>query len=149
MSHDIAIDRVITALPDQVFATFTDPAGQREFYGKDDSGWIVESTCDLRVGGLWSVTFGPSRHALYRHDHAFLAVDPPHRLLMTTTETRVDGSSFDATTEFTFAPHPRGTRMTLRQTGFPTQALRDEHTIGVPHAFDRLERALGLDPEGF
>jgi hypothetical protein len=32
--------------------------------------------------------------------------------------------------------------MTMVQTGFPTQELRDEHRRGVPNAFDRLERAL-------
>ena len=69
----------------------------------------------------------------------------PHRILMTTTELRPDGSSFETTTEFTFEPHAGGTRMTMVQTGFPTRALRDEHTIGVPHAFDRIERKLDHD----
>jgi hypothetical protein len=35
--------------------------------------------------------------------------------------------------------------MTMVQAGFPTTELRDEHTIGVPHAFDRLERSLDDD----
>jgi hypothetical protein len=26
--------------------------------------------------------------------------------------------------------------------GFPSEGLRDEHTVGLPNAFDRLERAL-------
>ena len=33
--------------------------------------------------------------------------------------------------------------MTMSQTGFPSEPLRDEHTRGVPNAFDRLERMLG------
>ena len=32
--------------------------------------------------------------------------------------------------------------MTMTQSGFPTDALRDEHLVGVPHAFARLQRAL-------
>jgi hypothetical protein len=32
------------------------------------------------------------------------------------------------------------------QTGFPSEGLRDEHTIGLPNAFDRLERTLE-DPQ--
>ena len=36
--------------------------------------------------------------------------------------------------------------MTMVQAGFPTEGLRDEHTIGVPHAFDRFERALDVIP---
>jgi hypothetical protein len=32
--------------------------------------------------------------------------------------------------------------MTMVQWGFASDELRDEHGRGVPHAFDRLERAL-------
>jgi uncharacterized protein YndB with AHSA1/START domain len=49
MSDDVRFARVIDAGPEKVFDTFTQP------------GWIVESACDLRVGGVWAVTFGPSR----------------------------------------------------------------------------------------
>ena len=28
--------------------------------------------------------------------------------------------------------------MTMHHAGFPTDTLRDEHRIGLPHAFDRL-----------
>jgi uncharacterized protein YndB with AHSA1/START domain len=142
VSLDLRFERVIAAPPERVFAAFTSPEGQREFYGKDTPGWIVESTCDLRVGGVWSVAFGPSHAELYHHRHEFTAIEPPHSLAMTTTETRLDGSSFDVATEFAFEPDTGGTRMTMVQTGFPTLELRDEHTIGVPHGFDRLERSL-------
>jgi hypothetical protein len=32
--------------------------------------------------------------------------------------------------------------MTMIQSDFPSDDLRDEHGRGLPHAFDRLERAL-------
>ncbi len=32
--------------------------------------------------------------------------------------------------------------MTMTQSGFPTDELRDEHAVGVPTAFDNLERVL-------
>jgi uncharacterized protein YndB with AHSA1/START domain len=145
VSFDLRFERLIAAPPERVFAAFTAPEGQREFYGKDTPGWIVESDCDLRVGGIWSIVFGPSRAQLYHHRHEFRAIEPPRRILMTTTETRLDGSSFSVSTEFAFEPHAGGTRMTMFQTGFPTSELRDEHTIGVPHGFDRLERSLDHD----
>lgn len=142
MSLELRFERVIAALPERVFAAFTDPEGQREFYGKDTPGWVVESACDLRVGGVWSIAFGPSRGELYRHRHEFQVIEPPRRILMTTTETRLDGSNFETSSEFTFASHAQGTLMTMTQTGFQTAELRDEHTVGVPHAFDRLEDVL-------
>ena len=72
----------------------------------------------------------------------FEAIERPRRLLLATTETRLDGSRFAFSTEFTFAPRDGATLMTMVQWGFPSDELREEHGRGVPHAFDRLERAL-------
>jgi uncharacterized protein YndB with AHSA1/START domain len=142
VSRDLRFERVIAARPEQVFDAFTSPAGQREFYGKDDPGWIVESRCDVRVGGVWAIAFGPSPGELYRHRHVFEEIDRPHRIRLTTTETRLDGSSFVTSLAFTFEARGEATLMTMIQAGFPTEALRDEHLVGLPNAFARLERAV-------
>lgn len=148
MSLDLRFERLIAATPERVFDAFTEPAGQREFYGQDAAGWIVDSRCDLRVGGVWSVAFGPSRDELYHHHHVFEVVDRPRRILITSTETRLDGSSFETTLEFTFEARDGATLMTMVQAGFPSQELRDEHTVGLPNAFNRLERALNDHERG-
>ena len=67
MSRDVEFARLIDATPEVVFDAFTDPEGQQAFYGQDDTGWIVESHCDLRIGGVWTVAFGPSPRELFRH----------------------------------------------------------------------------------
>jgi uncharacterized protein YndB with AHSA1/START domain len=77
----------------------------------------------------------------------FKAIERPHRLLLATTETRLDGSQLAFNTEFTFTPQHGATLMTMIQWGFPSEELRAEHGRGLPHAFDRLERALHA-PEG-
>jgi uncharacterized protein YndB with AHSA1/START domain len=141
MIDELRFERVIDAPPVVVFETFTTPGGQEAFYGQDDPSWIVESTCELRVGGVWAVTFGPAHHHLYRHRHRFQAIDRPRRLVLATTELRPDGSRLDFTTEFTFAEHGGRTLMTMTQTGFPTTELREEHGRGLPNAFDRLARS--------
>jgi uncharacterized protein YndB with AHSA1/START domain len=137
---DLEFERVIDAPPAVVFDAFTSPGGQEAFYGQDDPGWIVESVCDLRVGGVWAVTFGPARTQLYRHRHLFQVIDSPRRLVLATTEFRVDGSTVNFTTEFTFADHDGRTLMTMIQTGFPVAELREEHARGLPNAFSQLER---------
>jgi len=142
MTHDLRFGRVIDAPPEEVFDAFTRPDGQLAFYGQDDPGWIVESECDLRVGGLWTVMFGPSRSRLYRHEHVFQAVERPRRLVLATTETRLDGSSFEVELEFTFEDHDGKTLMTMVQRGFPNVELRDEHERGLPTAFTRLQRIV-------
>jgi uncharacterized protein YndB with AHSA1/START domain len=96
MTHDLRFARLIGAPPERVFDAFTTAGGQVAFYGQDDPGWIVQSSCDLRVGGVWNVEFGP-----------------------------------------------HGTISTAAGTwAFPTVELRDEHRVGLPNAFARLERAV-------
>jgi uncharacterized protein YndB with AHSA1/START domain len=60
VSRELRYERLIQASPARVFDLFTSPAGQREFYGNDAPGWVVDSRCELRVGGTWEIAFGPS-----------------------------------------------------------------------------------------
>jgi uncharacterized protein YndB with AHSA1/START domain len=142
MTHELRLERLIDAPPDVVFEAFTTHGGQVAFYGTDDPGWIVESQCDLRVGGLWTVTFGPSPNRLYHHRNVFEVIDRPRRLVLATTEFHPDRPTFDYSVEFTFEEQDGQTLMTITQSGFPTAELRDEHGRGVPNAVARLERAI-------
>lgn len=142
MTEPLRIERVIDAPPDVVFETFLTDDGQAAFYGQDDPDWVLESDCDLRVGGVWTITFGPARNHLYRHRHIFKEIDRPRRLVLATTESRPDGSSFNFTIEFAFEPRDGRTLMTVTQSGLPTEELREEHGRGLPNAFARLERAI-------
>ena len=58
MTHDLRVERVYDAAPELVFGAFTDPGAQQEMYA-DEPDWIVRSECDLRVGGRWTIEFGP------------------------------------------------------------------------------------------
>jgi uncharacterized protein YndB with AHSA1/START domain len=140
MSEDATFARVIDAPPVAVFAAFTGQGGQEAFYS--EPGWFVESECDLRVGGVWAVTFGPSRDELFRHEHVFRVIDRPHRLLLDTTESRPDGGVLRYETEFIFEERDGRTLTTMIHRGLPTAELRDEHRAGVPPAFTRLEQAI-------
>jgi uncharacterized protein YndB with AHSA1/START domain len=142
MSADVRFAREIDATTEKVFDAFTHQGGQEAFYGTDDPGWIVESECDLRVGGVWTVTFGHSPDELHRHDHIFRVIDRPSRLVVDTTETRTDGSSIEFETEFTFEGRDGKTLMTMIQRGLPTAELREEHRAGLLNAFARLERVI-------
>ena len=142
MSLDVEVARLIDATPKEVFDAFTTSEGQDAFYGQDDPGWIVRSECDLRVGGVWTVDFGPSPRELYRHRHVFEAIERPHRLLLTCTETRLDGTTLLISVELTFEARGEKTLMTMTQRGIPTARLREEHARGVPNAIARLERVV-------
>jgi hypothetical protein len=62
--------------------------------------------------------------------------------VLSTTESRPNGSSLDFTIEFTFGNQDGRTLITIIQSGLPTAELRDEHARGAPTGFARLERAI-------
>lgn len=109
MTGPLRFERLIKASPAVVFDAFTSPGGPEAFYKQGEPGWIVESVVDLRVGGAWTIDFGPDRAHLYRHRHTFLGIVVGKRLLLSTTEFRVDGT----TLEFTFTDHHGRTLMTM------------------------------------
>jgi uncharacterized protein YndB with AHSA1/START domain len=140
MSEDVRVARLIDARPEMVFDAFTGQDGQEAFYS--ESGWSVESQCDLRLGGLWTVTFWASRDELFRHDHIFRVIDRPSRIVVDTTESRPDGSVVEFEIEFIFEPRDDQTLMTMIQRRLPTTELRDEHRAGAPGGIARLARAI-------
>jgi uncharacterized protein YndB with AHSA1/START domain len=142
VTDELRYERIVEAPPDVVFDAFTSAGGQIAFYGQDDPGWIVRSESEVRIGGVWTVAFGRSPERLYRHLHVFEVIDRPRRLLLSTTETRLDGSTLRFETELGFEECAEGTLLTMIQRGIPTDELRAEHARGVPNAFDRLERYI-------
>ena len=62
---------------------------------------------------------------LYHHRHVFKAIERPRRILMTTTETRLDGSRFVTSMPSSRSKPATGHADDHDQAGFPTDALRD------------------------
>lgn len=141
MSHDLRLERIFDAAPEVVFDAFLDPGAQRALlaYGPD---WIVESKVDLRVGGTWTLVWGPSRDKLFREVAVFSEVDRPRRLAYAVTATFADGRTLDTEIEITFEGKDGQTNMTLVQTGFPSAAVRDDFKGDWPHFLKRLEHVV-------
>jgi uncharacterized protein YndB with AHSA1/START domain len=141
VSHALRVEHWFDAAPEEVFDAYTDPDAQREWY-QDQPGWIVEAECDLRVGGRWTVAFGPPGSDPYRETNVFEQIDRPWRLVYTSTVTMPDGSSFDTGMEVILEELGGRTRMTIHHTGFPSAEVRDDHLGGWPGFLDRLERVV-------
>jgi uncharacterized protein YndB with AHSA1/START domain len=142
VSYQLTVERVIEAPAEAVFDAFTDAGAQRVWMrAAGDPDAILETRCDLRVGGEWVAAWGPSRDELYRETNVFQVVDRPRRLVMATTSSTPDGFSLDTTTEVTFEERDGKTRMTVVQRGFPTGELRDYFAgTAWPGALDALDR---------
>ena len=141
MSSELRLERVYDAAAEVVFDAFTDPEAQQELYA-DAPDWIVESECDLRVGGRWSIVFGPPGETPARETNLFQVVDRPRRLDYASTMTLPDGSSVDTHMQVTFEEEDGRTRMTIIQRGFPTLKLRDDFAGGWPSILDGLGRVV-------
>ena len=141
MSHDLRLERTYDAAQEVVFDAFTDPEAQQELYA-DAPDWIVEATCDLRVGGRWTIAFGPAGSTPARETNVFQVVDRPRRLVYASTMAMPDGSNIDTSMEVTFEEEAGRTRLTIVQRGFPTPERREEFAGGWSSILDRLLRVV-------
>jgi uncharacterized protein YndB with AHSA1/START domain len=125
MSHQLTVQRLIDATPEEAFAAYTDRAAVNEWMTLFDPGMIVETEIDLRVGGLWVSAWGFSTDEMFRETQTFVVIDRPHRLVTRSTGSSPDGLSVDTEIEITFEGQDGKTLMTVVQTGFPDEATRD------------------------
>ena len=139
MSYELRVERLIDARPEEVFDAYTDPEAQKIWYSVMDEGIIVENEVDLRVGGKWVSAWGFSPDEMFRETNVFEVVDRPHRLVSRSTGSSPDGQSVDTHVEVTFRDEGGKTLMTVVQTGFPSEEMRDFFAdTGWNGAFDRL-----------
>jgi uncharacterized protein YndB with AHSA1/START domain len=142
VTHDLRVERVYDAAPELVFGAFTDPEAQQEMYA-DEPDWIVRSECDLRVGGRWTIEFGPPAGPPSRETCVFEIIERPRLLVFRSTMSMPDGSSLATRTHVTFTETASGqTRLTVVQTGFPAAGLRDEFTEGWGGILAGLSRVV-------
>ena len=139
--NQLSLERLVDAPPETVFDAFVDPDAQHDLYA-DAPDWIVESECDLRVGGRWSITFGPPGREPARELNVFDVIERPRLLVYASTMTMPDGTSLETNMRVTFEPDGDRTRLTVVQSGFPTAELRDDFTSGWASILDALERVV-------
>ena len=139
MSYELRVERLIDATPEEVFDAYTSPEAQQVWYTILDEGMIVENEVDLRVGGKWVSAWGFTPEEMFRETNVFEVVDRPHRLVSRSTGSSPDGSSLDTHVEITFQEEGGKTLMTVVQSGFPSEEMRDffAETAWIG-AFDRL-----------
>jgi uncharacterized protein YndB with AHSA1/START domain len=144
MTHELTVDRVYEASAEDVFDAYTSPeAHQVWMRDPSDPGFVLETECDLRVGGRWTATWGPSRDELYHEVNVFEVIDRPRRVVTDTVTSSYDGSSVHTRIEVTFEEQDGKTRMTVHQTGFETTEIRDFfQTVAWPGAMEMLDSYL-------
>ncbi|MBU1588790.1 MAG: SRPBCC domain-containing protein [Actinobacteria bacterium] len=145
-TFDLRMTRLLPATPEEVFDAYTDADKQKIWFSllSTEPG-IVEIDVDLRVGGVQHAKWGPSADQLFWEDQTFLEIDRPHRLVTSSTGGTPDGDTMTTRIEITFEAVGDDTLMTVAQTGFPSEEMRDFFaTYAWVGAIDRIAAYLEM-----
>lgn len=141
MSETLQMELEIAARPETVFGFFTDADAFATWMG----GAMGDASVEPRPGGAVRVEF--PGEMVVRGEVA--AVEPPRRFAFTWgyegSDTLPPGSS---TVEILLRPVEGGTRLTLRHTGLPDPATRDQHRGGFRLYLSRLAAESALAEHG-
>jgi uncharacterized protein YndB with AHSA1/START domain len=146
VTYDLRIERLIDAPPEIVFDVLVGPDAQQELFADQVQGWsLLESKIDLRVGGTWTIVFGPADGTGEpdRLASVFTEIDRPRRLAYDVSMFIADwGRTVEFVETITFEERDGKTLLTIVQSGFETEADRDAFMGGTPDFLDALERVV-------
>ena len=130
--YDLKVERDFDAPPQAVFDAYL------AMHGEHRPDWIVESQLDLRVGGAWTVRFQPPGLKPFSEDRVLTGVDPPHHLSYAMTAIVEGAPTIDTSVDIAFEELKNTTRVSLRQSGFPTVEERDKFAGGWPGVLEAM-----------
>lgn len=146
---ELTITRTFNAPRALVYKLFTEPehvmkwGGPRNFVMK-------RFTQDVRVGGKWRGMLEPTNGGknLWQGG-TFLELDPPKRVSYTFAWDDDHGKPGNETiVTIDFEEAGGYTKLTFRQSGFPSEGERDGHTGGWGEAFDKFAEYLASAAKG-
>ncbi|WP_217922142.1 SRPBCC family protein [Miltoncostaea oceani] len=119
--REIAIDRVIPAPRELVFAAFTEVRHLSRWWGPEGFTTTTQAFA-FQVGGVWEFTMHGPDGTDYPEWITWTEITPPERIVLRHGESRDDPDAF--TSVLTFTPDGVATRIEM-VTVFPTRELRD------------------------
>jgi uncharacterized protein YndB with AHSA1/START domain len=144
MSFDITVERLLDTTPEVAFHNWISAEERRLWYTGGKGDWVVEAETDLRVGGAFWITWGPTPDHVWREDGIFEVVDPPHRLVYSNvfTPPPEEGPGGETHLTVTFEPRDGKTLMTIVDRGYPSAEVRDMVLGFYGDGLDNYERSL-------
>jgi uncharacterized protein YndB with AHSA1/START domain len=145
VTYELKLERLFDAPLELVFDTLVAPDAQDELFADQVEGWSLRSfEIDLRVGGTWTIVFGPTDGGdADRLTSVFTEIDRPRRLSYDTTMYVSEWKrTVDFTETITFEEQDGKTLLTIVQSGFESEADRDAFMGGTPGYLDALQRVV-------
>ena len=140
MSYEFTLERIIDALPEEVFDAITDPVGQREWW--TDGAGSVDTGGEVRVGRTTFVEWDREEGGRCRAEQTYVEIERARRLVFRETVTEPGVPVYECVLTMTFEGADGKTKYTLRHTGFPTAEECDRHERGTRIFMDRLTAYL-------
>ena len=116
----------ITAPPERVFRSLTEPAELTQWWGDDSMYRTYDWQVDLRPGGVWSTRARGADGSETTVGGEYIEVDPP-RLLVYTWRPSWDGF-VETTVRCELHPTSAGTCVRITHTGFVDRSMEAEGT---------------------
>jgi uncharacterized protein YndB with AHSA1/START domain len=137
---ELELSRRFAAPPERVFEAWTDPAVLRRWWAARPEWDSPAAKADARPGGRYRLSMidtstGETRTVAGEYTE----VVRPRRLVYTW---RWEGMPTETRVSVDFHADGDGTRVELRQTGFPDAHDRDMHADGWRGCLDNLERRV-------
>jgi len=138
----LTLKRRINAIPEKVYAAWTDPEKIARWFGPAEvKAGSVQADIDLRVGGRYRISFEGGDGEYFQVDGVYREVTPNARIAFSWAWHSTPERESQVTVSL--QPDGGGTLVTLQHEQFFNEAARDGHARGWSALFDKLEKYLG------
>jgi len=137
----LTLKRRIDAIPEKVFAAWTDPEKIARWFGPSQAKpGSVRAEIDLRVGGRYRISFEGGNGEYFQVDGVYREVTPNARIAFSWAWHSTPERESQVTVSL--RPDGGGTLLTLHHQQLFDEAARDGHARGWTELFDKLEKYL-------
>jgi uncharacterized protein YndB with AHSA1/START domain len=121
-----------------LFRTWTEPEHARIWWAPQGFE-IMSCQMDLQPGGRWRIRMRSPGGTIHVKRGRYREIVPPERLSFTWAwENALGETGPETIVTLSFDDQGSGTRLTLRQSMFPSEAARDEHQVGWSSCMNRF-----------
>ena len=137
----LILKRRINAIPEKVYAAWTDPEKIARWFGPAQvKAGSVQADIDLRVGGRYRISFEGGDGEYFQVDGVYREVTP--NALIAFSWAWHSTPERESQVTVSLQPDGGGTLLTLHHEQFFDEAARDSHARGWDALFDKLEKYL-------
>jgi uncharacterized protein YndB with AHSA1/START domain len=139
VTSSVRISRYFSEPPQKVWQAWTDPQIVKSWFGSDPNGKVLDASLDVRVDGVFEITFRNSDETQYICTGKYEEIEQYQKLVFTWMWK--DRSDIVEVVTLLFQVEPNGTLMIFEHANIDSSTTHN-YEIGWKSTFDKLERTL-------